>query len=244
VIVQHLKRQKNRKRKAEKTEAAEWRPDYLGDGLYDLIFAAVPQIDRATFDGALRKHLKEWNSSFRPQPDLIEVLYQKARYCLQQLEGIRRMREILQSKDWKRREVVIRKLQRSLRAIELCFNKFRDPKLSQTDALVRFVIARTKAFTQSLRRDIEFSAKLIANDVNVTSGFLKPQVESLFFLETDNYLKRNWHSLDVTQRLLIISGCAKVARILPPNGKQQAMQDLIYSRIHRARHSGLRASGN
>jgi hypothetical protein len=156
VIVRHLKRPKNSKRKAHKIEVVEWRPDYLGDGIYDLIFMASPKLGRYDFAIALKEYLKEWNFGLTPDRGVIAGLHKKTCYCLQQRDGLDRMREVIQSKDWNRRAKVIGKLNRDLRQIQLRFNKYRTVKLPLTDSFVRFVIGRVKIFAKSLRKDLAF----------------------------------------------------------------------------------------
>ena len=231
---------RNRERKLR--PKAEWRPKYLGAGLHDLTLAATPKLTRSDFGDGLKKCLHAWGSSFVPDRALIDTLHERTYYCLQQLEALRQMTGLVKSKDWKQRDATLRKLTHHLDAIEPEFGKNQISELPLTRKFTRFALARFRTFTNSFIEELRSAASLIDKERKVVSGYLKPELESQFCLDLDNYLKRYDRSLQVQQRRLIIAGCATVARILPPEAGQQKIGDQINSRIFRARNAVRRES--
>jgi hypothetical protein len=207
-------RMRNRGRKLRRK--TEWQPNYLGACLHDLTLAATPKLTRGDFGIRLKKYLDDSGSSFVPDRSLIDTLHGRTYYCLQQLEALRQMTSLVKNKDWKRRDATLRELTRHLGSIEPEFRKNQFNQLPLTRKFTRFALARFRTFTNSFIQELRLAARLTDNERNVVSGYSKPELESQFFLDLDNYLKRYHRSLQAQQRRLIIAGCATVARIVPP----------------------------
>jgi hypothetical protein len=91
----------------------------IGMGLHDLTLEAVPRLTRRDFGIGLKQYIKKRHPALVLDRVLLDSLYLKTYYCLQQLEALPKMCEIVESKDWNRRAVVIGKLLKKLNSFEL-----------------------------------------------------------------------------------------------------------------------------
>lgn len=223
---------------------ADWRPKYLGDGIHDVALATVPELTKADFHTSLRQYLQERGCSLNLDGRLINRLYRNTYFCRQQLEALKKMRKVIQSKDWKKRETLLRSLPKKINSFELKLGKYRNMELPLRDELIRSVISRITAFNKSLKRDLRLAAKLTANEKKLLSGLLKPKLESQYMLDIDNILANGLRSLDVEERLLIVAGCIHAGKVALHTKDEEDLHGLINMRIRRARNSYKRESVN
>jgi hypothetical protein len=213
----------------------DWPPQSLGNGFHDLAIAAAPELTAEGFGAMLRQYLRERDASLSLDGRLIGRLYRNTYWCRQQLEALRKIRKVIQSKDWNKREALLRSLPKKLNSFEEKLGKYRNVKFPLRDELVRSVIARIIPFNKSLKHDLLLATRVNANEKTLLSGFLKPTLESQYMLDVYNVLKNRLHSLNVEKRILIVAGCIHAGKILPHRKDEQDLHDLINMRIHRAR---------
>lgn len=220
----------------------DWRPKNLGPWMHDLALATVPELTRADFGTALKQYLRERSLTQSLDRGLIDRLYRHTYFCLQQAEAVRRMHEIIQSRDWDRREAVFGFLRKKINSFERGLRKYRDVRLPLTDTLVRSVTTRIVTFNKSVKHDLHFYARLTANEKQVVSGYLKPELESQYMLDIYNILARHFRSLKEEELLLIVAGCIHAGKILPRAKDEHDLHNLIDQRIRRARRAYKRES--
>jgi hypothetical protein len=220
----------------------DWPPQSLGNGLHDLALAAAPELTAEDFGATLRQYLHEQDASLSLDGRLIGRLYRNTYWCRQQLEALREIRKVIQSKDWNKREALLRSLPKKLDSFEAELGKYRNAKLPLRDGLVRSVIARIATFNKSLKHDLLLAARMNANEKTLLSGLLKSTLESQYMLDIYNVLKNRLHSLSVEEHILIVAGCIHAGKILPHRKDDEDLHDLINMRIHRARKTYKRES--
>jgi hypothetical protein len=221
---------------------ADWRPKYLGDGIHDVALATVPDLTKADFHASLRQYLQERGCSLNMNGRLIDRLYRNTYFCRQQLEALKKMRKVVQGKDWRKREALLRSLPKKIDSFESKLGKYRNAELPLRDELVKSVTSRITAFNKSLKRDLSLAARLTANEKKLLSGYLKPKLESQFMLDIDNIVANRLRSLGVEERLLIVAGCIHAGKIILSTKDEEDLHGLINMRIHRARNSYKRES--
>jgi hypothetical protein len=231
------------KRRSNAGATSDWRPKELGIGIHDLALATVPELTKAAFGARLKEYLQERGFSQFPDRGLTDKLYRHTCHCRQQIEAVRKMHEIIESRDWHRREAVFGFLWKKINSFERGLGKYRDVKLPLTDMLVRSVTARIVTFNNSIKHDLRLYAKMTANERQLVSGYLKPEVESQYMLDTYNILAKHLRSLKVEELLLIVAGCVYAGKILPHARDEEDLHNRIDSRIRRARAALKRESG-
>lgn len=231
-----------KKMRRSNAEVKDWRPNDLGISIHDVALAIVPDLTRADFGTSLKEYLKHRSFSVLFDRRLIDSLYQNTYYCRQQVEAVKKMRKVIQSKDWHRREAVFGFLRKKINSFEQGLRKYRDERLPLTDMLVRSVTARIVTFNNSIKHDLRLYARMNANEKQLVSGYLKPEVESQYMLDIYNILAKHRRSLKVEELLLIVAGCVYVGKILPDAGDEEDLHNRIDSRIRRARAALKRES--
>src|ERR1017187_515401 len=185
----------------------DWRPKNLGIGIHDMALAIVPDLTRADFGTALKRHLQKRSFSQALDRGLIDRLYWHTYYCRQLVEAVRRMHEVIQSQDWDRREAMFGFLRKKINSFERGLRKYGDVRLPLTDTLVRSVTTRVVTFNKSVKHDLHFWARMTANEKKVVSGYLKPKLESQYMLDIYNILAKCLRSLKEEDLLLIVTCC-------------------------------------
>ena len=231
------------KRRHNSGANSDWRPKVLGIGIHDLALATIPELTKADFGARLKRYLQERGFSQFPDRRLTDKLYRNTCYCRQQIEAVRKMHEFIESRDWHRREAVLGFLRKKINSFEQGLSKYRDERLPLTDMLVRSVTARIVTFNNSIKHDLFLYARMNANEKQLVSGYLKPEVESQYMLDIYNILAKQLRSLKVEELLLIVAGCVYVGKILPHAGDEEDLHNRIDSRIRRARAALKRESG-
>jgi hypothetical protein len=231
-----------RKMRAIDAERLDWRPKHLGIGLHEMALASAPKLTRADFGIALKKYLQERGSSLDLERRLIDRLYQHTVHCRQQGVAVKKMHQIIHSRDWERREAVFRYLQKKMDSFVRGLRKYRDVKFPLTDMLVRSVNTRVVNFTKSVKHDLNFYARMTANEKEVVSGYLKPELESQYMLDIFDIVANRHRSLAVAELLMVVAGCVHVGKILPDARDEDDLHNLIDMRIRRARRALLRES--
>ena len=217
-----------------------WDSEVLSDGFQDLVEDATPRLTRADFDVFVVNYLKEQKFSHEVPPTLLASLFKKTLYCLKQLEAFQKMRPVVRGPDWKAaRKILHRLTDKELPAVLSRLRKNKNPNLPITDALVGSVLSRIEA----IKEDLELTARFARNDEELVAGYLKPELDSQFMLELDNYLARELpDNVTINDRRLVVGGCALAAKFFPSDDASEDIQNRIVSRIERARHSNLNHS--
>jgi len=223
---------------------ASWLPEGLQEGFQDLINEAKPKLTKEDFTARLEQHLKNQKLSQKPSEAVIAKLVDKALSFLKQMYALEKMRRIVESADWKKRMRALRTIMkkapvtRQLDAFETCLKKFEKQKYRLAMPLVQTVQRQTKPLRKSianLESDLNLLYQLSKNEKDIVSGWLKPEPISQFMFEIDNYLKRVMPKIKISERRLIVGGCAFSAALLPRTAA--ADLDLINSRVYRAAQS-------
>jgi hypothetical protein len=220
----------------------DWRPKNLGIGIHDMALAIVPDLTRADFGIALKRYLQERSFSQVLDRGLIDRLYWHTYYCRQLVGAVRRMHQVIQSRDWDRREAMFGFLRKKINSFERGLRKYRDVRLPLTDTLVRSVTTRVVTFNKSVKHDLHFWARMTANEKKVVSGYLKPKLESQYMLDIYNILAKRLRSLKEKELLLIVAGCIHAGKVLPRAKDEDDLHNLIDQRIRRARRAYKRES--
>lgn len=229
---------------------APWLPEGLEEGLQDFIDEAKPQITRRYFETRLASYLKTQNLP-SPSPEIIKKLFQKAFYFLKQRRALGRMRQIVESSSRKKRMRAIEKLihkrpiAKQLQAFETCVKGLDNDKFAFIAGRLRAVrreLVPVRAAVRKLDEELRLLSSILKSDRIVVSGWLKPDPESQFMFEINNYLKRMMGHLKVEDRVLIVTGCALAAQLLPASAAEKDLFDVVYSRIRRAAQSYRRGA--
>ena len=224
------------RRRKSKFIYKDWRPENLGKGLYDFAIESSPELTRADFGVGLKTYLRERHSSLNIEQGVIDGLYKRTYYCLQLSEALPKFRAQLKSREWQNQKKEIQNLIRLLNETEKAFEDFgRTNALPLTTQSIGSITQRMKSVRKSLTAKRHLIDRLVANDKRLLSGYLKPDLKSQFRLSIYNLLLREMPDLKVEERILVIAGCAYVARLLRASQDKESPHVLIYMRIRRAR---------
>lgn len=227
---------------------APWLPEDLEEGLQDFIDRAQPRLTRKEFETRLALYLKTQDVS-SPSPEIIEKLFQKVFYFLKQRRALGRMYEIVESSGRKKHMRAVAKLilkrpiAKQLQAFETCVKGLDSfPFVAGRVGVVRHELIPLKAAGEKLDRELRLLHRILKNHRTVVSGWLKPEPESQFMLEINNYLTRVMSGIKVEDRVRIVGGCALAAGVSLANAADDNLYEVVYSRIHRSKQSYLRAA--
>jgi hypothetical protein len=231
-------------KKIRRTDAKnlDWRPKQLGIGLHEMALAIPIKLTRTDFGLDLKKYLRERGFPLVLDRGLVDRLHRHAFYCRQQSVAVKKMQKVTEGKDWQRREAVFGYLNKKMDSFVRGLRKYRDARLPLTDMLVISVNRRFVSFTKTLKQDLKLYARMTANESELVSGYLKPEVESQYMLDIFNIISNRHRSLGVSELLTVVAGCIHAGGILPNAADEADLHAVISGRIRRARQAYKRES--
>jgi len=215
-----------------------WQPAITFPSFRDEIESARPRMTRSTFEAAVKNYLKQQRFRHSLSPALLEDLFKKTSYCQRQIAALTRAKRFIEGAEWRRMQKIFRRLiDKELPRLLTRLEKHLDPEFPATDAFVQSIISRFQEVMDELR----MGYRLARNEKAVISGYFRPELESQFMLELENYLKRRLpRPITIAQRRLVIAACAIAGNFFDADAASDDVIHRIDSRIVRARQSHRR----
>lgn len=208
-----------------------------GVGLVELAEGAKVTFGQEVFEKRLTKYFEEIDLVCKLPAPVLAKLHKRTLRFLKLKIAIGCMRKVLHSADWKKdslriRRVRIRKLPNLIRDLR----SFHDiesiaPLLGSAELKLKDAVAHLTRLERY--RQVEES---------VLSGHLRPEPESQFALELDDYLRRVLPYLKRKQHLEILTGCFVAGNLLKGHVGHDELPQVLSMRLSRARQSYGRAS--
>ena len=197
-------------KKAKRVKIQKWEPPHkFYKSLGELEEEAKLSLEPIVFETDLRKYLKEQNFQHDVSPAMVKRLFRKTQSCLKRLDAVEKFRPVVESPDWKRARKILRRLvEKGLQGLLSRLKKDKDPDLPLTSNLVDIVSGRI----EELREEFYWIERFATNDEKLVTAYLRPELESQFMCEIDDYLAHQFPSVGVGKRRLIIEGCVKAGQ--------------------------------